>query len=292
MSSLIRTRWAAIGAAVAVTLGAGGIGLVSAGPLSSGARTVLVPANCRLADTRPAPDTVGPRTSPLGPAETYTLSAHGTNGNCTIPADATALALNVTALSATAPLTFLTLWNADQPQPTTSSLNPAAGQPPTPNAVNVDLSATGQFKIFNALGSVGVIIDVTGYYQDHNHDDRYDTRLQVYTGQLTVRYPANTGFVLAGDSFPRPLPAGTARPTLERITPPTFSANCPAIGRSATAGVLCVYEYITSNIGNVSYSGGSTGDNRLYGFSFDVGPSTSTSPGYYLASWAYRVPTS
>jgi hypothetical protein len=170
---MIRTRWAAIGAAVAVSLGAGGIGLITAAPLSSGERTVLVPLNCRLADTRPAPDTVGPKSSPLGAGETHTFSAHGTNGNCTIPADATALSLNVTALNTTAPLTFLTLWNADQAQPTTSSLNPAAGQPPTPNAVTVDLSATGQFKVFNALGTVNVIIDVTGYYQDHNHDDRY-----------------------------------------------------------------------------------------------------------------------
>lgn len=164
-----RTRWAAIGAAVAVTLGAGGIGLISAAPLTTGERPVLVPINCRLADTRPAPDTVGTRNTPIGAAETVTFNAHGTNGNCTIPADATALSLNVTALSVTAPLTFLTLWNADESQPVTSSLNPAAGQPPTPNAVTVDLSPTGQFKLFNALGTLNVIIDVTGYYHDHQH---------------------------------------------------------------------------------------------------------------------------
>jgi hypothetical protein len=175
----IRTRWAAVGAAVAVSLGAGGIGLISAAPLSTGERPVLVPVNCRLADTRPAPDTVGTRSTPLGAGETVTFNAHGTNGNCTIPADATALLLNVTALNITAPLTFLTLWNADQTQPLTSSLNPAAGQPPTPNAVTVDLSATGQFKLFNALGTLNVIIDVTGYYQDHNHDDRYYTEAEI-----------------------------------------------------------------------------------------------------------------
>ena len=179
MASLTRTRWAAIGAAVAVTLGAGGIGLVLAAPLSTGERTVLVPANCRLADTRAGATNVGTKTSPLGAGETHTFSAHGTNGNCTIPADATALNLNVTAVGATATRTFLTFWGADQPQPLTSSLNPAAGQPPTPNALTTDLSATGQFKTYNDVGSVNVIIDITGYYQDHNHDDRYYTKDQL-----------------------------------------------------------------------------------------------------------------
>jgi hypothetical protein len=180
--NMMRTRWAALGAAVAVSLGAGGIGLITAAPLSSGERTVLVPADCRLADTRPAPDNVGTRNTPIGAGATVTFGAHGTNGNCTIPADATALSLNVTALNVSAPLTFLTLWNADAAaQPTTSSLNPAAGEPPTPNSVIVDLSATGQFKLFNALGTVDVIIDVTGYYQDHNHDDRYYTKTETYT---------------------------------------------------------------------------------------------------------------
>ncbi len=49
----LRTRWAAIGAAVAVTLGAGALATVDAAR-SSGERTSYFPITpCRLADTRP-----------------------------------------------------------------------------------------------------------------------------------------------------------------------------------------------------------------------------------------------
>jgi hypothetical protein len=170
---MVRTRWAAIGAAVAVSLGAGGLGLVHA-TASSGERAVFVPITpCRLFDTRPGSDNVGPKNFPMLAGETYTFAAHGDNGNCVgIPSDAVSLALNVTAVNATE-LTFLTIWAADLVRPQASSLNPAPGQPPTPNAVTADLSPDGRFSVYNLTGSVDVLADVVGYYVDHNHDDRY-----------------------------------------------------------------------------------------------------------------------
>jgi hypothetical protein len=174
--SLLRTRWAAIGAAVAITLGAGGIGIVSA-TVNSGSRTVFVPITpCRIMDTRPG-FVVGPKTSPLGPEEIYTVAAHGTHGRCTLPNDASGLVLNVTATDATLP-TFLAVWG-DGARPISSVLNPSPGQPPTPNAVTTDLTGSGQFEIFNKQGNVNVFVDVVGYYADHNHDDRYYTKNQV-----------------------------------------------------------------------------------------------------------------
>ena len=174
----LRTRWAAVGAAIAVTLGGGGLGIVQA-TTSSGERAIYQPIEpCRLADVRPVPFTVGPRTSPLGPAETYTLDGWGAVGDCNLPTGTTGLSLNVTAVGPTAE-TFLRLWPADAAQPTTSNLNPAPGSPPTPNAVNVGLSPTGEFSIFNNRGNVSVIVDVVGVYDDHNHDDRYYTKAQV-----------------------------------------------------------------------------------------------------------------
>ncbi|MFW2334103.1 hypothetical protein [Ilumatobacter sp.] len=122
-------------------------------------------------DTR-AEFQVGPRSTPIGAGQTHTVSAHGTNGDCSIPNDARALVLNVTAVGATAP-TFLTIWG-DGSRPTASSLNPSPGQPPVPNAVTTDLTnAAGQFRVFNLQGSVDVLADVVGYYADHDHDDRY-----------------------------------------------------------------------------------------------------------------------
>lgn len=175
--ALIRARWAALGAAVAVSIGAGGgIGLVNA-TVNSGERTVLVPITaCRIADTRPASQ-VGPKASPVGPNETHTVSAHGTNGDCILPTDAVALSLNVTALNATS-RSFVTIWANGTTRPLASSLNPAPGQPPTPNAVVTELSADGNFDVFNEAGSIDVIIDVNGYYADHGHDDLYYTKNQ------------------------------------------------------------------------------------------------------------------
>ena len=174
----IRTRWAAVGAAVAISLGAGGIGITHA-TTSSGPRAIYTPINpCRLADLRPAPDTVGPRTAGLGPDKDYTLDGWGAVGNCTLPTGTSGLALNVTAVGATAP-TFLRLWPANGTLPATSNLNPIPGQPPTPNAVNVGLSPAGKFNVSNRFGTVNVIIDVVGIYDDHNHDDRYYQKSEV-----------------------------------------------------------------------------------------------------------------
>ncbi len=185
-TSALRTRWAAVGAAVAITLGAAGIGglNIASADVSSGNRPVYISINpCRLVDTRPGDLTVGPRSAPIGAKQTITVTAHGSNGECTgasaIPADAVSLSLNVTAAGPTSN-TFLTFWG-EGPNPGTSNLNPRAGGAPTPNSVNVPLSSSGTFNIFNDRGSVNVIVDVNGYYANHNHDDRYQQLPTVLT---------------------------------------------------------------------------------------------------------------
>jgi len=174
----VRSRWAALGAAVAVSLGAGGIGMGHA-TIDSGDRAVYRAIEpCRLTDLRPEPDNVGNRDTPLGPDEAHTLTGWGTVGNCNLPAGTTALALNVTALGATQP-TFLTLYPTTGTRPLSSNLNPAPGQPATPNAVNVTLWNSGEFDVYNLQGSVNVIIDVVGVFDHHTHDDRYYTKTQI-----------------------------------------------------------------------------------------------------------------
>ncbi len=171
LGGLLRTRWAAVGAAVAVSLGGGGIGLVHA-TIDSGERPVLVQIDpCRIADTRPGSQ-VGPRSTPIGADETHTIDAHGVNGDCTIPVAASGLSLNVTAVGATEP-TNIRVFPAGGAVPTAANLNPAPNTPPAPNAVTTGLNDLGQFSVFNRFGSVDVVIDVNGYYEDHNHDDRY-----------------------------------------------------------------------------------------------------------------------
>jgi hypothetical protein len=177
----VRTRWLAAGLLCGVLLGGGAAG---AG-LSSGARAVFVAITpCRVIDTRPD-STVGGRNTPLGSGETHHVVANG--GNCVgqIPADVSGVSMNVTTVGATQP-TFITVWATGAAQPLASSLNPAPGQPPTPNAVITSLSVDGRFDIYNLAGSVHVLADINGYFVDHNHDDRYYTKSDAdsrYLGQ-------------------------------------------------------------------------------------------------------------
>jgi hypothetical protein len=177
---LHRTRWSAVGAAVAVAVGAGVVLPSADAAITGGNRAVFVPIEpCRLFDTRSAPATVGPRATPIGAEESYTQQVTGSNGHCEIPMDATAVSLNVTTVDGTA-ASYLTVYPANAPTlPQASNLNWIPGAPPTPNKVDVKLSDTGAVKVYNNAGSVNVLADVVGYYADHNHDDRYYTKAEI-----------------------------------------------------------------------------------------------------------------
>ena len=187
MEQITRTRWAAIGAAVAVSLGAGGIGLGQAA-IGTGDKPVYVAldAPCRLVDTRPA-SVIGPKNTPIaaGDAAAYEIQVTGDSGQCTgalaVPADASAVALNVTAIAPVATATgrsFFTVYPADASRPGTSNLNFLNGAPPTPNKVDVGLSGDGKIKIYNNEGTAHAAVDIFGYYIDHHHDDRYYTEAE------------------------------------------------------------------------------------------------------------------
>lgn len=154
---------------------------------------------CRLFDTRPAPDTVGQRKAPIAADETFTQQVTGTIGDCTISSEATAVAMNVTALNATAP-SFLQLWPADAAQPERgSSLNYLPGQPPTPNKVDVKLSPTGAVNIYNLAGSVDVIGDVVGYYTNQGIQDIVDDlATKADAAAVYTKTEADAAFVATG----------------------------------------------------------------------------------------------
>jgi len=140
----------------------------SAGAAPGDEDSTFVPtAGCRVADTRAA-FAVGPRTTPLAADETFTVAIHGENGECVgplaIPADAVAVALNVTATNATTN-SNIRVFPADLTEvPNLSNLNVSAGAPPTPNKVDVKLSPDGKIKVYNFRGSVNIFIDIVGYY--------------------------------------------------------------------------------------------------------------------------------
>jgi bacillolysin len=122
----------------------------------------LVPLTpCRLLDTRPAPQTVGPRSVRLAAGETYTALVWGISGNCTIPSSASAVVMNLTA-TGTGGAGFVTAFPCDSPRPNASSLNYGSGQT-AGNAVLAKLSATGQLCLFS-LAETDLIVDINGYF--------------------------------------------------------------------------------------------------------------------------------
>ncbi len=142
---------------------------LTADAVGSNESTFVPITPCRLFDTRPATQ-VGPRNSPLGEDSSYAFQVTGTNGDCTIPAAATAVSVNLTGVSPTA-ATNLRLYPADAAVPNTSVLNMTAGQSPTPNKLDVKLSPDGKLGIYNRFGTIHVVGDVMGYYRHDNIAD-------------------------------------------------------------------------------------------------------------------------
>ncbi|MEO5678193.1 MAG: hypothetical protein ABIS47_00830 [Acidimicrobiales bacterium] len=105
----------------------------------------------RILDTRSG--------TPLAPGETRDLQVTGSNG---IPGDATAVVLNVTAVSPTTG-GFLTVFPKGDALPDTSNLNFAPGQT-IPNLVVATVGTDGKISIFNATGSTQVLVDVQGWF--------------------------------------------------------------------------------------------------------------------------------
>lgn len=111
----------------------------------------------RILDTRSGVGTaVGPVAA--GPGGVRTLLVGGANG---VPANATAVLMNVTVTSPTTP-SHVTVFPDGVAMPVASNLNFSAGQT-VPNLVMVKLGTGGRLKVFNNAGNVDVIADVAGY---------------------------------------------------------------------------------------------------------------------------------
>ena len=90
------------------------------------------------------------------------VAVTGAHGNCSIPADATGISINLTITNPTAP-GYLTLYPSGGSRPNASNINWVAGQAPTANQAVVGLNG-GILDVFNYDGDVDVIIDIHGYY--------------------------------------------------------------------------------------------------------------------------------
>ena len=129
---LWRSRWAAIGAAVAVSVGGGGLFVANAA--SSPASSVVTIDPLRILDTRSDVGLAGPFVSMVS----QKLQVTG----AVVPAGATGVLLNATVVGPTAD-GFLAIRPGDATgAPSTSSLNFKAGDI-IPNSVQVGLPTSG-----------------------------------------------------------------------------------------------------------------------------------------------------
>jgi serine protease len=112
----------------------------------------------RLLDTRNGTGVL--TAGPLGAGGTLQLQVSGRGGVPTTGAAAVVVNLTVTGGSANG---FLTAYPSGVTRPGVSSINFVAGSTRA-NIATVTLGSGGKVAIFNAAGSVSVLVDVVGYY--------------------------------------------------------------------------------------------------------------------------------
>jgi hypothetical protein len=164
MSNSLRIRWAAIGAAVAVSLG-GGTMLIASASNNVGASSFSPVDPIRVLDTR-AEGKIGALD---GSGDPRTLQVTGTIATETgtqtvIPIGATAVVMNVTVVDGEAADVggYVTVYPCGT-RPTASNLNFSQGQT-IPNAVTTAISSSGHV-CFYVYGKAHLLADIVGYYQ-------------------------------------------------------------------------------------------------------------------------------
>jgi hypothetical protein len=115
-------------------------------PATAGVSTAVNPA--RILDTRIT-------AAPLTPGESRLVHING------VPAGARAVWLNITGTNATDP-GFLTVWPSGTARPDASNLNVAPDRP-VANLVLVPLGPDGSVQVYNAAGTIDLLVDVAGY---------------------------------------------------------------------------------------------------------------------------------
>ncbi len=143
---------------------------VAAGPIAPACPcgdgfTPITPA--RVLDTRPGTTVGGPAT-PFGPGEARTVQIGGVGG---VPADADAVAVNLTVTETTAQ-SHLTAWPTGATVPEVSNLNWPAGDT-IANLAMVKLGPGGTLQLRNNSGSAQVIADVFGWFRSGADGQRF-----------------------------------------------------------------------------------------------------------------------
>jgi hypothetical protein len=202
-------------------------------------------APVRVLDTRIG---LGVPKARIGTGRSVTLTVPG------LPANATAVALNVTASLPTAG-GFLTVYPAGRTRPTASNLNFMPNQI-VPNMVMVAVGTGGKVTFYNAKGSVDVIADLAGYFAPSAGSlFKGNTPKRV----LDTRYGIGARKAQVGK-------AGTVTLTIPGLPPGTTAVamNVTATGPTA-GGFVTVYPSDRSRptASNLNFSKGQTVPNMV-----------------------------
>jgi predicted outer membrane repeat protein len=115
----------------------------------------------RLLDSRPGASTIDGQSVGIGVRPAGSITELQITGRLAIPANATAVVLNVTAVAATA-AGFVTVFPCGTTQPTVSNLNLTAGQT-VPNAVITKIGTGGKICLYTNVAT-HLLVDINGYY--------------------------------------------------------------------------------------------------------------------------------
>lgn len=219
--------------------------------VSGGAYFPLSPT--RLLDTRTNGEALGPNAS---------LNLTVTGGS--VPADATAVALNVTVTDTTA-AGYLSVYPAGGSQPVVSNLNWTAGAT-VPNLVIVPVGASGQVTFYNHTGQADVVADLEGYFAPET--------IGSTAGSYVPLTPARITDTRSGSGYPNagsPLSAGSSL-----TVQVTGAGGVPSSGVTAAlmnvtvtdttaASFLTVYPSSASlpTASNLNWTAGETVANRV-----------------------------
>jgi hypothetical protein len=166
---------------------------------------------------------------PLAPDTTMSFAVTGTNS---VPSDATAVVMNVTAVNASTS-SFLTVYPDDVERPTASNLNFTAPDP-IPNLVVVRVPTDGMVDFYNRRGFVDVVADVVGFY---------DTDRTTDAGRFIPVTPFRRVDTRISSPFPSPGKVTGGSTLLARLP---GTAGLPATGMGAVVANLTATEPTTA----------------------------------------------
>lgn len=180
----------------------------------------------RIADTRSG---LGGTTGPIAAGSSASFTVAGAAG---IPTDATAVAVNITAIGPTRN-GYLEAYPHGTDRPTASNINYIPGVTKAEFAV-VQLPANGKIDLYSAGSHVNTVIDVYGYYPASS----------TLVTQAPVRV-LDTRSSSANQSLPSPLAAGTPYPV--QVT--GGAANVPADAQAVLVSLTAIHGRGSTGVG-------------------------------------------